>query len=54
MIARHRGAIEIAETVLEFGSDPEIQKLGESMIAAQQAEVATMRRWLPDPEAAAR
>jgi uncharacterized protein (DUF305 family) len=54
MIAHHRGAIEMAETVLEYGADPEIRKLAEGVIAAQKAEVAAMRKWLLDRRGAAR
>jgi hypothetical protein len=54
MIAHHRGAIEMAETVLEYGKDPEIRKLAEGVIAAQEAEVATLRTWLLDHRGAAR
>jgi len=54
MIAHHRGAIEMAETVLEYGNDPEIRKLAEGVIAAQEAEVATMRKWLLDHKGTAK
>jgi len=53
MIAHHRGAIEMAEAVLEYGKDPEIRKLAEGVIAAQEAEVATMGKWLLDHKGAA-
>lgn len=46
MIAHHRGAIEMAEAVLEHGEGREIRTLAEGVIAAQEAEVAEMRKWL--------
>jgi uncharacterized protein (DUF305 family) len=48
MIAHHEGAIEMARIVLEHGEDKEIRKLAEEIIAAQEAEVATMNRWLEE------
>lgn len=46
MIPHHQGAVEMAKIVLEHGSDPEIRKLAEDIIAAQQAEIAWMEQWL--------
>lgn len=46
MIPHHQGAIDMAKTILAFGKDPELRKLAEAIIAAQDSEIALMKAWL--------
>lgn len=46
MIPHHQGAVEMAKIVLEHGKDPEVRKLAEAIIAAQESEIKWMTDWL--------
>jgi uncharacterized protein (DUF305 family) len=46
MIPHHQGAVDMAKTVIAFGKDPQIRKLAEEIVKAQESEIALMQGWL--------
>ncbi len=48
MKAHHEGAIAMAQTELKYGKDPEMRKLAQTIIDAQQGEIDQMQKWIGD------
>ncbi|MDC9783724.1 DUF305 domain-containing protein [Proteus mirabilis] len=46
MIAHHLGAIDMAKIELKYGTDPEMRKLAQAIIDAQDPEIEQMQKWL--------
>ena len=46
MMPHHQAAVDMAKVVLAHGKDPEIKKLAQDIVAAQEKEIAFMRSWL--------
>jgi uncharacterized protein (DUF305 family) len=46
MIPHHQGAIDMARVVLKTGDNAEARKMAETVIKAQEQEIAEMKDWL--------
>ena len=50
MIPHNQGAIDMAKALKKKGTDPELQKLADDIIASQEKEIAFMKDWLKKQE----
>ncbi|MGI0492941.1 DUF305 domain-containing protein [Alkalinema pantanalense CENA528] len=48
MIPHHQGAVDMAQAVLAKSQRPELKKLAQGIIAAQNPEIQQMQRWRAD------
>ena len=46
MIPHHQAAIDMARTELLYGKDPQMRRLAQQIINAQQSEITLMKLWL--------
>jgi uncharacterized protein (DUF305 family) len=51
MAAHHQGAVEMATTELRDGSLPQVKRLAQEVIDAQQAEIEQLTQWQQQWEA---
>jgi uncharacterized protein (DUF305 family) len=51
MLPHHRAAVDMAKAQLMYGKDPEMRKLAQEIITAQQSEINLMRHWLKEQPA---
>ena len=46
MLPHHQGAVDMAKIAIQYGKDPDVRKLAEAIIKAQNEEIAWMTSWL--------
>ena len=46
MLLHHTGAVDMAATQLKYGKNPEMRKLAQEIIDAQQPEIEQMKSWI--------
>jgi uncharacterized protein (DUF305 family) len=45
MIPHHQGAIEMAKIEIQYGKDPTLKALAQSIVTSQQKEIDDMKTW---------
>lgn len=45
MLPHHQGAVDMAKVELRYGKDPEMRRLAESIVEAQDKEIGQMHAW---------
>jgi uncharacterized protein (DUF305 family) len=53
MFPHHQPALDMAKTQLLCGTDPQVRRVAQEIIADQQSEIDLMQLWLKNYEAAA-
>jgi uncharacterized protein (DUF305 family) len=52
MLPHHQAALDMAKTQLVYGKDPQMRRLAQRIITAQQSEIDLMQRWLAQQQPA--
>lgn len=50
MLPHHLAAIDMAKTQLLYGTDPQMRRLAQEIIADQQSEIELMQLWIKQHE----
>ena len=45
MVPHHQSAVEMAKAELQYGKDPELKTLAQSIVSDQEREIALMKAW---------